>query len=163
MPEIWLPVVGYEGMYEVSSYGRVQSLSRFKSNGVWQEGRILRPGPQRRGYLTVSLCDAKGAIRSFKVHLLVLEAFVGAKPKGLMVCHRNDIPGDNALVNLYYGTAAQNLRDATKNGRWGLTDAPRCACGHEFVIEPVYRDPNNGLRACADCRASWRERHPIYA
>ena len=152
--EQWLPVVGYEGLYEVSDLGLVRSLIG--------RGRVLRPGPQRRGYLTVSLTDRSGKARSRRVHQLVLAAFVGPLPAGMEVLHRNDVPGDNRLTNLYYGTRSQNVVEAYANGRRGMDAATACFCGYAFGDEPVYRDPNNGLRACVGCRASWRERSLVY-
>lgn len=162
--ELWLPVVGYEGLYDVSNLGRVRGLDRFRSDGIPCKGRILRPGPQRKGYLTVALCDAAGRPRSARVHQLVLAAFVGPCPVGMDVLHRNDIPGDNRLANLYYGTPSQNAQEARRNRRMTINAAPACPCGHLFTAdEAVYRDPNNGLRSCAECRSTWRERHAIYA
>lgn len=160
--ESWLPVVGYEKFYEVSDLGRVRSFDRTRRNGRFTRGVMLRPGPQRKGYLTVNLCDADSQ-RSGRVHQLVMSAFVGPTPVGLEVLHRNDIPGDNRLSNLYYGTRAENCDEAFRNGKHGLSAAPHCPCGYEFGVEPHYRDPNTGRRACAGCRATWRERHPIYA
>lgn len=162
MPETWLPVVGYEKFYVVSDWGRVHSFSRTRRNGRFTQGVMLRPGPQRKGYLTVSLCDGD-SIRSGRVHQLVMAAFVGPMPTGLEVLHRNDIPGDNRLSNLYYGTRAENCAEARRNKKHGLRAAPLCTCGEEVDSEVFYCDPNTGRRACADCRATWRERHPIYA
>lgn len=158
--ERWLPVVGYEGLYEVSDFGRVKSLARNKSNGVWQAGRVLRPGPQRRGYLTVSLCDVAGVKKSRRVHRLVLAAFVGECPPGLLVCHRNDVPADNRLSNLYYGTRSENSADAFSNGRFHVHKVNECVCGNP---RGEYRDPNTGLWVCEDCREIWRETNEIYA
>lgn len=160
--ESWLPAVGYEGLYEVSDLGRVRSLPRVRRNGNPLSGRILRPGPQRRGYLTVALTGRDGVVRSRRVHQLVLAAFVGMRPEGMAVLHRNDVPGDNRLVNLYYGSRLENFVDARCNGRQGMDRAAACSCGHVFCDEPIYRDPNNGLRACAGCRSSWMDRHLVY-
>ncbi len=161
--ESWLPVVGYEGLYEVSDLGRVRSLSRNRRDGRgYLPGRVLRPGPQRRGYLTVSLTDADGCVRSRRVHQLVLGAFVGPRADGMEVLHNNDVPGDNRLVNLRYGTRSDNQRDIYRNGRRGMHSVAYCPCGHVFGDEPVYRDPNNGRRSCSGCRSTWRDRHLVY-
>lgn len=51
--EIWKPVVGYEGLYEVSSYGRVRSLDRYVNNNIFRKGRILKLSDNGIGYLRV--------------------------------------------------------------------------------------------------------------
>jgi hypothetical protein len=74
--EIWKPVVGYEGYYEVSSLGRVWSVYRA---GV-KSGSILRASPTAKGYMKLRLNAPVGATRY--VHSLVLTAFVGPRAGG---------------------------------------------------------------------------------
>lgn len=93
MSEGWLPVVGYEGLYEVSDRGRVRSLDRIVKRGsgtVRLRGRVLKAGIQRSsdGHQTggriVTLCR-DGKRRTRLVHQLVVEAAVGTAitpPKG---------------------------------------------------------------------------------
>lgn len=114
MEEIWKPVAGYEGAYEVSDRGRVRSLERRVRLVTRQAGettrlvpeRMLRPGPTRSGHLSVAI----GKGNSRLVHQLVLEAFAGPRPEGHEVLHLNHDPADNRLVNLKYGTRSENLR-----------------------------------------------------
>lgn len=68
-------------------------------------------------YLSFRRC-LDGRQREVYIHHLVAEAFLGPKPPGAFVCHRNDIPNDNRLSNLYYGNASTNGRDAFRNGRF---------------------------------------------
>ena len=70
--EYWKPVVGYEGLYEVSNWGRVKSIPR---NGTVKYARILKPVTNRYGYSYVILCK-NGKVKSFLVHRLVAEAFI---------------------------------------------------------------------------------------
>lgn len=126
-----------------------------RSNGVWAAGRVLRPGPQRQGYLTVSLIGHDGSKKSKRVHRLVLESFVGPAPDGYLACHRNDIPGDNRLGNLYWGSRSENAADATRNGRRGLNHGVCHDCGLLLGSDDYYRNPLTGLRACVPCRATW--------
>ncbi|WP_171947573.1 NUMOD4 motif-containing HNH endonuclease [Bradyrhizobium erythrophlei] len=127
MTERWLPVVGFEGKYEVSELGRVRSLDRIETYVRRDQysgrdltirrkhrGRILQPGPQVSGHRTVVLGRKEG---SRLVHHLVLEAFVGPRPAGHEGCHRNDLPDDNRLSNLTWGTRSQNVKDAVRNGK----------------------------------------------
>lgn len=109
-PERWLPVVGYEGLYEVSNQGRIRSFPRRGTPGV-----ILRPHQKR--YLTVNLWR-DGKKRTLMIHQLVAAAFLGPRPEGLLVCHGPAGCYENDVANLSYGTPAKNYgpdkhRDAT--------------------------------------------------
>lgn len=126
MTENWKPVVGFEGKYEVSDLGRVRSTDRTETyvrrdqySGLditvirRHKGRILRPGPSISGHLSVVL----GRNNTRSVHVLVLEAFKGPCPEGCECCHDNDVPNDNRLCNLDWGTRSKNLLDAVRNGK----------------------------------------------
>lgn len=127
--EVWKPVVGFEGSYEVSSFGRVRSLDRqiwlvasHRTSAHWHpcKGRLLRPGKMNaQGHVSVAL----GRGNSQCVHALVAAAFIGPRPPGLDVCHRNGQGDSNAEDNLYYGTRSQNNRDVTTHDRRKLTVA----------------------------------------
>ena len=65
MTEIWKDVVGYEGLYQVSSLGRVKSLDRYDRVGRFCKGRVLRLALNQKGYVQVSLCNG-GCIKSVK-------------------------------------------------------------------------------------------------
>jgi hypothetical protein len=113
MTEIWKDVVGFEGSYQVSNLGRVRSLDhrvRLVCHGVettrLSPGRILKPGRVRSGHVSVAI----GKGNSRLVHQLVLEAFVGPRPKGMESLHLNHNPEDNRLANLQYGTRGENMR-----------------------------------------------------
>lgn len=122
--ERWIPVVGYEGLYEVSDRGDVRSLKRPRKTYLtqhgkelvltWFEGRVLSPSADKDGYLKVSL-SKNGKSKVFRVHRLVLESFVGACPDGMECCHWNDVPDDNRLENLRWGTSASNGKDKRRN------------------------------------------------
>jgi hypothetical protein len=71
----------------------------------------------KSGHLSVAL----GKGNSKQVHQLVLLAFRGPCPPGKESRHMNDIPGDNRLTNLRYGTRRQNMLDKIRNGRHTLT------------------------------------------
>lgn len=51
-----------------------------------------------------------------KVHILVARAFIGPRPQGLLVCHRDDDPANNTLGNLRYATRVDNAADSKVNG-----------------------------------------------
>lgn len=117
----WRPVVGYEVFYAVSSDGEVRSLerrvgARYGSTRV-RGTRILSTFLDRNGYRRVRLTDAQGGKRFWKVHHLVAKAFLGERPEGLLVLHKDDDKFNNEVGNLYYGTHAQNAADAVRNGK----------------------------------------------
>jgi len=118
--EIWKDIPGYEGRYQVSDAGRVRSVDRpvrVVCHGVdtvrVAQGKVLRPGRNNSGHVTVAL----GRGNSRLVHQLVLEAFVGQCPNGCEVLHLNHQPADNRLSNLSYGTRSENLRMDWAAGR----------------------------------------------
>lgn len=110
--EIWKPVLGYEGYYEVSNFGRVKSFWRGAP-------KILKPSENHEfGYLSVNLHHPE--ISGYKTRLiqhLVLEAFQGPRPAPEMVCrHRDGNPKNNRNDNLCWGTQAENLADRVEHG-----------------------------------------------
>jgi hypothetical protein len=106
--EVWKPVVGYEGLYEVSNQGRVRSLRR---------GKVLSTTPNKHlGYVAYHLRRA-GAVQSVYAHSLVLETFVALRPsKDYQACHRNGDRADNRVENLRWGTRVENYEDARRHG-----------------------------------------------
>ena len=101
--EEWRPVVGYEGRYEVSNFGRVKSLDY---NHTGKEG-IMKPKSNDRGYLYISLCKNRKK-KSYQVHQLIMRAFVGECPEGHQVDHIDWNPRNNRLENLRYIPAKEN-------------------------------------------------------
>lgn len=90
MKRIWKPIVGYESFYEVSSDGLIWSCHRSK---------LLKLVPGKDGYLGVSL-SKYGYVKRVQVHLLVLTAFVGPRPNGLIACHKDGNNLNNQFDNL---------------------------------------------------------------
>lgn len=118
MNELYAPVPGWEGFYEVSDQGSVRSLDRYVSH--WRGGQRLYPGKElipktdRYGYQEVGL-SREGKKVSCKVHTLVLRAFSG-EANGLQARHLNGNAVDNRLENLVWGTALENSADRVKHG-----------------------------------------------
>jgi hypothetical protein len=100
LPESWRPVVGFEGLYEVSDQGRVRNMATGRGRrGI---GYVLKPKKHQDGYLFVILWD-NAEIITKKIHHLMMEAFVG--PRGeLIVHHKDENPANNVLSNLEYVT-----------------------------------------------------------
>ena len=106
--EVWRDVVGYEGLYKVSTKGRVKRL---------QSNHVLKPRVVSKwGYLSVSL-SKKGKVKQFLVHRLVLETFVGPCPEGHQCRHFPDNdPTNNDVRNLQWGTPKENHKDKVAHG-----------------------------------------------
>jgi DNA-binding transcriptional regulator YiaG len=83
---------------------------------VLRRGRVLRPGTHEFGYAHVQLYRDGDGGKSFLVQYLVLEAFVGPRPAGLMACHNDGKPKNNVLGNLRWDTQASNLADRVTHG-----------------------------------------------
>ena len=118
MEEIWKPIKGYEGLYEVSNLGRVRSLDKVLPvfvNGT-HATRVRRGVIRRqhvgRGYHYVLLRDG-GKDKNFRVHRLVAEAFV-PNPQNLpQVNHKDEDKGNNRADNLEWCSSSYNHRYGT--------------------------------------------------
>lgn len=104
--EVWLPVVGYEGLYEVSNLGRVRRQGAYA---------CLRPIDGGRGYLMVSLSNVTA--KNYPVHRLVLTAFCGPEPfPGAQAAHNDGDRANARLTNLRWATPAENQADRVRHG-----------------------------------------------
>jgi len=131
MPEVWKPISGYEGTYEVSDQGRVRSLDRTclgkDGRQEFHRGKILKPQKMKNNYLEVSLSSA-GARTHRTVHTLVAEAFLGPRPEGHDVAHMDGDRSHNCADNLFYLTREDNLHSTyayggkQANGKLSLAD-----------------------------------------
>ncbi len=104
--------------YEVTRDGRVLSHSH---NWRGYGSRELKQHLNSHGYPRVRL-TIEGKRKSFMVHKLVAELYVGERPSSSHgVCHRDDVKTNNHADNLYWGTPADNARDRKKHGRCYMT------------------------------------------
>lgn len=120
MSERWLPVVGYEGLYEVSDHGRVRSKDHVvvRSNGTPQTitGRIRKAGLALHGGYPALRLARDGVKKNFTVHYLVARAFIGPRPSGKEVAHWDGDPENARLANLRYATPVENDSDKIRHG-----------------------------------------------
>lgn len=123
---------------------------------VSSEGRmakLMSLTPSKNGYVQLSIPTAKGAktrIRRY-LHDLILTAFVGPRPEGAVARHLNDIPTDNRVDNLAWGSRSENQFDAFRNGR--RTRKSECPYRHPLSGWNVAKDKDGTIR-CRACRAA---------
>ena len=113
--EIWKDVVGYIGLYMVSSHGRIKSLKKIYGNNGYYQEKILKPGKLKSGHLFVYLYNNKKQ-KSAYIHRLVLETFIGPCPKGMECRHLDGNSSNNRLDNLKWGTSKENSQDSIDHG-----------------------------------------------
>ena len=136
MEEIWKDIPGYEGRYQASSAGRIKVLpyKLLRSDGTvaYRKEKILKAhsNTARGGYLQVALGSIRDGTRKSKyVHALVAMTFLGDRPMGYVVCHKNGDPTDNHIENLRYDTIQHNtwdtyLLDRTSSQKISVSDIP---------------------------------------
>ena len=104
--EIWKDVEGYEGIYSISSTGRIKSLERIDSAGRKRQEKLLKPYTNKKGYLRINLNNEK-----FLVHRLVAQAFIPNPENKPQVNHINTVRGDNRVENLEWCTNEENCNN----------------------------------------------------
>ena len=129
MNEIWKPVAGMEGLYEVSDQGRVRSLDRVVGHrwggAAVKRGKMLAPRLDKDGYQFIGM-SAAGITIQAKVHRLVAEHFLqrGDLPE---VNHKDLVKTNNVATNLEWVTRKRNQEHACDNGLFTAITNPRRA------------------------------------
>ena len=118
--EIWKPVKGYEGIYEVSNLGRVKSLPRLKYCGHKNSKpqkvheRILTSHVDRLGYVKVRL-SKNGESKTSLLHRVIAEAFIDPVEGKSEINHKDGVKANNAIENLEWSTRSENVKHAFLN------------------------------------------------
>lgn len=116
--EEWRDLVGYEGFYEVSSFGNVRSIERINASNHKTYSKIKNIRKDRYGRLKTSLTK-DGVKKTFQIHRLVAMAFVDGYFEGATVNHKDENPCNNYYKNLEWMTKGDNNRYGTKARRTG--------------------------------------------
>lgn len=113
--EIWKDVLGYENLYQISSYGRVKGLERncFTKNRkpFLLKERILKNQKMTGGHLFVGL-SKDGVVKLMSVHRMVAIAFIDNPEQKKCVNHINGLKKDNRVENLEWSTHSENIYHA---------------------------------------------------
>jgi hypothetical protein len=158
----WRSIVGYEGLYEVSSDGLVRSLSRvvrhWQGGTARRPGRVLRPGQNKKGYLMVVLCRDRNEQTRF-IARLVAQTFIPNPTRLPQVNHLNGVKADNKVGNLEWTDNSGNQKHAWATGLQPQRRRAECPRGHS--MKDAYERPDGEGRMCRTCareRAAARNR-----
>lgn len=148
MAENWIPVLGYEGLYEVSNLGRVKSVER-KSLRCFMgrtpfvyviPERILKQNIDKYGYHHVVLYGRDGKPKNSTVHRIVLSSFTGKNIEDLQVNHKDEIKTNNSIENLEWVTCSENINYGTRNEKVSKRFVQMDLFGNEIATFKSSRD-----------------------
>lgn len=136
MEEIWKDIKGYEGIYQVSNFGRVRSLDRTvadkRGRTLKIKGKILSPSVSPKGgYLGIALCK-NGKSHSMKVHRLVAEAFIPNDNNLPCINHKDEDTSNNKASNLEWCTWKYNDNYGKHSERISKSHSKRVA---QYTLE----------------------------
>ena len=133
--EVWKPVEGYEGRYEISDHGRLKSFAQDRQQGKIKIGNI-----NHKGYLAALLYDGKGKKNWHLIHRLVAAAFLPNPDNLPQVNHKDEVKTNNCVGNLEWCDNEYNTHYGTKIER--ATESNKCC---PTTSKPVYSVDENGL------------------
>lgn len=117
--EIWRILPDWPA-YQVSNFGRVQSLWKHCGRNSWRlstEWKEIYPNVNKAGRPQFYVSNGSGKTNTLHVHVSVLTAFAGQAPPGMIACHDDDNPLNNRASNLRWDTYAANARDRVNNSK----------------------------------------------
>lgn len=132
-PEAWRPVVGYEGLYEVSNLGRIKTCPKLIPNLLTggdslRRPKIMKTARDKSGHHHLSFTK-DGVKKNVFLHHAVARAFLGPCPDGKLTLHQKDDRDNNRAASLYYGSSLHNGRDMVING-----GSSRCEDHHAATL-----------------------------
>lgn len=156
MNEVWKPIRGFEGVYEVSNTGKVRSLDRVITSktgwNAFKKGVDLKPLDNGHGYKTVTLWK-NGRMTQRYIHRLVAQEFIGPSPSELhQVAHWDGVRGNNRVENLRWSTSMENAQDKKRHGTSGIgLYKEECKRGHRMTSENLVQYGGTGQGSCRAC------------
>lgn len=153
--EKWLPVVGYEGLYEVSNFGRIKSLRRAYTNSIGRvhhTKNIILAQSISNQYRCVTLCNH--IKKNKRVNVLVAQAFVPNPINKPQVNHKDGDKMNNTVWNLEWATSKENIRHSIEAGLKPKPENTKMAKLNEFKVKAIRRlfrvKPEVSKKAVAD-------------
>ena len=114
MQEVWKPICGYEGIYEVSNHGNIRSLDRIDFAGRHLKGKLF--STKAKGNYITCVLTKYGEHQTFRIHQLVAETFIPNPDGKQCVNHKDGNKQNNHVSNLEWCTHSENNRHAFRTG-----------------------------------------------
>ena len=125
--EFWKDIVGYEGLYQVSNFGRVKSADRTDRYGREFKGKILTPCTDNLGYLHLGL-QHDGKRKTVRVHRLVAEAFIPNTNNCKYINHKDENKQNNCVGNLEWCDTKYNINYGRHNEKVAKSHCKKVYC-----------------------------------
>lgn len=153
--EIWKDIPGMS-FYQASNFGRIRSWRKARW-GRSDKPRLLSPCKLGHlGHLFVNVVEDSGRKSPRLVHRLVLFAFVGAAPTGMIACHLDGNGGNNNVINLRWDTPSGNERDKVTLGRDNRGERHGNAKLTWIEVDAIRKDTRSAIALAAMYKVSRR-------
>lgn len=160
--EVWLPVKNYEGLYEVSSFGRVRGLDRvYYRNGYpvrvkgcirKQQDKVLETHSGNQTYKILTIYK-NNISKTFSVHILVADAFLPIEdPNKKQIRHLDGNGSNNVLSNLKRATQSENEADKLIHKTQYEANKTHCPRGHKLEKPNLKTNNIKNHRNCLTCK-----------
>lgn len=139
MEEIWVDIKDYEGLYQVSNWGRVKSLERYDALGRLVEEKILKEIINSSGHLYVNLCK-NGVEKQYYIHRLVAMHFIPNPYNKPEVHHRDHNPENNNVENLVWLTYEEHRAEHPERYETVRKSARKACSKHinQFALDGLF-------------------------
>lgn len=131
--EEWRDVVGYEGLYQISNLARVKALPQPFGPSNRRRETLRQSWTHKNGYVQMILAR-DGKPHPYRLHKLVMDAFLGPCPEGCVRNHKNGDKAGNRLDNLEYVTPSENTLHAYT------------VLGHECIFKRLVGSQTSGAK-----------------
>lgn len=148
MTEIWKPVKNYEGLYEISNYGRIKRLAytrEIQKQTMTFKDKMLKPIIHQNGYLVVSL-SKNNKQKIYSIHRLVAQTFISNPNNYKYINHKDEDKTNNQVDNLEWCDNKYNLNYGTRNERASKSLGKKIKCVETGIIYNSMTDVERKLK-----------------